>query len=174
MKYICLLLIILLSASCNGSSPARTEPANDNERRTYMMADAAAYARSLEAYNIDSLVEFTLPAYLEMMGGKEKYLNETKNSPSPKEDFSSTSIVLKDKGILVKGGNNHYYSVLEQEVTQQLSSPVEEESVYSRINVVAESQDGGKNWKFAFMTIPELKQYYSPDIVQEIGKYLEY
>jgi len=174
MKYIYLVAILLLSVSCNGNSSERPEPQTDKERTANMMADAARYSRYLESFNTDSLVELTLPAYIELEGGKEKYIKSLQQSSDIKHDFKSTSITIEDKGILIKGEGNCYYSVLEQEVNQQFKDTLDEESVFTRINIVAESQDGGKNWKFAFMRIPDLEQYYPSNTVQELSKYLEY
>lgn len=174
MKFIYLLSILLLSVSCSGNSSDRPEPQTDKERTANMMADAATYSRYLESFNTDSLVELTLPAYIEMMGGKEKYAKSLRGSSAVKDDFKSTTITIKDKGIMIKGEGNCYYSVLEQEVNQQFKDALDDESVFSRMNIVAESQDGGKTWKFAFMRIPDLQQYYPSNTVQELSKYLEY
>jgi hypothetical protein len=138
-----------------------------------MIADAAIYAQSLEEFDIERLVEYTLPAYLDMEGGKDRYLNGMRNKEFPMDDFSSTSIVLEDKGVLIKGENDCYYSVLEQKVSQQFRDGLDE-PIVTRINIVAGSQDNGKNWKFAFIRIPDLGQFYPDSVVQELSWYLEY
>lgn len=174
MKCIYLLLAVLFSISCNGTKPERVEPRNDTERVANMIADAAIYAQSLEEFDIERLVEYTLPAYLDLEGGKERYLNRMRNKEFPTDDFSSTSIILEDKGVLIKGENNCYYSVLVQKVSQQFKDALDDEPIVTRINIVSGSQDGGKNWKFAFMRIPDLGQFYPDSVVQELSRYLEY
>lgn len=173
VKYVCLISAILLSVSCS-TKTGRVEPVDDKERVANMMSDAAVYAQSLETLDIERLVELTLPAYVDMEGGKDRYLNKMHNSTFPKDDFSSISIVLEDRDILIKGENHCYYSVLQQKVSQQFKDALDDAPIVTEINIVAESQDGGKNWRFAFMRIPDLRQFYPDSIVEELSQYLEY
>lgn len=49
-----------------------------------------------------------------------------------------------------------------------------ETPVYSNINLVAESQDGGVNWRFGFLRKADVEHFYPPDTAKEMNKYLDY
>ena len=170
MKYIYLLIMSLFFFSCTDSKI--NSPKSDEDLTRNMLMDAKIYAHSVETINIPLMVEYTLPIYIRMNGGKDVYTRSLENSAHPIDEIEFMKIEILPKSGIIKGDNNKYYSVVEQKIEQKLKEI--ETPVYSDINLVAESQDGGLNWKFGFLRRADTEHFYTFDLAEEINKHLDF
>lgn len=169
MKNTCILFFtIFIFYSCTGEKVNR--PKGDEDMTKNMLVDAKVYTEALKAVDIPKMVEFTLPACIEMNGGKEEYTNSLSTYTYFADQTESLKIEIEPKGPIIKGEDNKFYSVVVQKVNQKFK---EADPIYTQVNLVAESQDGGVNWKFGFLRKSEVDKNYISSIAHEINKYLD-
>lgn len=106
---------------------------------------AIELSTAMQNKNFESTVKFTHPKIIEMLGGKEKYLEilKTGHEEMNKIGYSYESIVLGEPSEIVKAGDE-LHCLIPETITMKFAGG----KIISKSSLLAVSKDKGKSWTF--------------------------
>jgi hypothetical protein len=134
MKYFSLLLVFILSLSLS----AQTDNENLNEQLLHLK-------NAFLEEDFSTVADYTFPKIIEMMGGKEKMVEVTKNtfSKMKSQGFILDEISFKDSSNFFTHNGD-----LQSTITKVLVMDTPNGKVKTETTMIAISKDEGENWVF--------------------------
>jgi hypothetical protein len=120
---------------------------------------------AIVADDFETFTDFMYPKLIEMLGGRDKFIEFTKKSLA---DTTAAGVTIVDykvnKPIQILHNKKRIFAVLPTTIKMKMSGS----DISSEGSMVGISSDNGKNWKFIRVETKESVRFLIPDVIDKL------